>query len=114
MLYDKTINQLAASGVRISIDDFGTGNLSLNRLNTLSVSTLKIDQSIIEKIEHSKNDNNMLNTFLNLAKNMSLLVIAEGVETEKQLDFLKAHDCQYGQGFYFTEPLSFSDFKAIL
>ncbi|MCF6777023.1 EAL domain-containing protein [Thiotrichales bacterium 19X7-9] len=112
--FDKTVNELAKLGVRISIDDFGSGYSSLKRLHNLAISILKIDQSFMKEIHTNHQQQNMIITILDLAKNLNLEVIAEGIETKEQLDFLKEHHCQYGQGFYFSKPLIFNEFIKLL
>ncbi|WP_229757935.1 GGDEF and EAL domain-containing protein [Paenibacillus marchantiophytorum] len=105
------LGQLNALGVRISIDDFGTGYSSLNYLKKFSIHTLKIDKSFVRDIMLDKNDSNIVSTIISMAHNLNLDVVAEGVETKDQLDFLQMRKCDVVQGYYFSKPLSADDFE---
>ena len=113
-----TINTLQAIkklGVRLAIDDFGTGYSSLSYLQKFPVDVLKIDQSFIRDLSTDSNDAKLVSSIIDLGKNLSLSIIAEGVETAEQLNFLKRHHCEEAQGFYFSkalEPEAFADFLA--
>lgn len=98
-------------GVRISIDDFGTGFSSLNYLRQLPVDTLKIDQSFVRDIWADANGEAVITTIILLAKNLQLKVIAEGVETETQWTFLKEKRCDEMQGYFFSKPLPGEDLE---
>ncbi|MCO7224167.1 EAL domain-containing protein [Pleionea sp. CnH1-48] len=93
-------------GVDISVDDFGTGYSSLNYLRQLSINCLKIDKSFVDKIGASKSDESIIEAIINLASALSLQVIAEGVESQSQADFLLKHNCHLMQGYLFSKPLS--------
>jgi EAL domain-containing protein (putative c-di-GMP-specific phosphodiesterase class I) len=93
-------------GVKISIDDFGTGYSSLSRLKTLPVNTIKIDQSFVRGIGLNQNDETIITAIIAMAHSLKLKVIAEGVETRPQLEFLKTHNCDEIQGFLFSHPRS--------
>ncbi|MEC0231888.1 EAL domain-containing protein [Paenibacillus alba] len=105
------LGQLNALGVRISIDDFGTGYSSLNYLKKFSIHTLKIDKSFVRDIMVDTNDSNIVSTIISMAHNLHLDVVAEGVETRDQLDFLQKKKCDIVQGYYFSKPLSVNDFE---
>ena len=98
-------------GVRISIDDFGTGFSSLNYLSQLPVDTLKIDQSFVRDICPDANGEAVITAIIMLAQNLSLKVIAEGVETEAQWSFLKDKHCDEMQGYFFSKPLPTEDLE---
>lgn len=100
------LNLLAEHGLRIAIDDFGTGYSSLNYLRKLPIHTLKVDQSFIHDIKDSKNEACIVNAIVSMAHGLKLNIIAEGVETKAQLDYLKQLGCHEIQGFYFgrAEP----------
>jgi diguanylate cyclase (GGDEF)-like protein/PAS domain S-box-containing protein len=97
--------QLKSMGIRLSIDDFGTGYSALNYLKRLPVDTLKIDRSFIEGLEHDSNDQAISDAIIALGNSLKLRVVAEGVETEHQLGFLRQHHCCDAQGFLFSTPL---------
>jgi EAL domain-containing protein (putative c-di-GMP-specific phosphodiesterase class I) len=92
-------------GVRMAIDDFGTGYSSLNYLKQFPVDTLKIDQSFIQNLPGNKDDAQITRTIISMAHNLGLGVIAEGVETKEQLEFLQQVQCEEIQGYYFSKPI---------
>jgi EAL domain-containing protein (putative c-di-GMP-specific phosphodiesterase class I) len=91
-------------GVRLSLDDFGTGYSSLSYLKDLPFHTLKIDRSFVSKIPGQPGDSQIITTILALARGFELEVIAEGIETQTQYDFLRDHGCEYGQGYLMSRP----------
>ncbi|WP_342505512.1 EAL domain-containing protein [Sporosarcina sp. FSL K6-2383] len=101
-----TLKELNELGVKISIDDFGTGYSSMNYLTKFPIDRLKIDRSFIWNIEKNGSDLNIVITIIRMAHNLGLKVIAEGVENDKQFQFLHDHGCDEVQGFFFSEPLS--------
>lgn len=101
-----TLAKLRALGVRLSIDDFGTGYSSLSYLNRFPLDILKIDRSFTSSINQSDENLQIVKTIVTLAGNLGLEVIAEGVETEEQLDQLRLLKCQYAQGFLFSKPMN--------
>ncbi len=109
-----TLEQLRKVGVNVSIDDFGTGYSSLSYLKILPLDMLKIDQSFIQCIGIDKNDEAIVDAIIQLAKNLELTVIAEGVETEQQEKFLTEHGCHYVQGYLYSRPLDFDDLTKYL
>lgn len=96
---------LSQMGMTISVDDFGTGYSSLNYLKILPIHNLKIDQSFIRDLFRDNNSEIITRSIINLAHNLDLRVVAEGVETEEQSDFLRHHGCDFGQGFLFGKPM---------
>jgi diguanylate cyclase (GGDEF)-like protein len=110
---DTTVAILKAikqQGIRLAIDDFGTGYSSLSYLQKFPVDVLKIDQSFVGDLSIDSNDAKLVSTIINLGKGLNLHIIAEGVETREQLEFLKVHQCEEAQGYYFSkavEPQAF-------
>jgi PAS domain S-box-containing protein len=95
---------LKALGVRLSIDDFGTGYSSLSRLRRIPVDTLKIDRAFISNMESDPENREIVRTIIMLAHNLGLKVVAEGTETEEQINLLKQLDCEMAQGYFFSQP----------
>ena len=104
------LENLRATGIMTSIDDFGTGFSSMSYLRRLPVNKLKIDQSFVRELGQTKSDAAIVVAILTLAKHLDLKVVAEGVETQMQLDFLLEHKCDEVQGYLISRPLSADDF----
>lgn len=109
-----TINALKELGVHIALDDFGTGYSSLSYLKNIHLDRLKIDKSFVQNILLNHGDEVIIQAIITMAKSLNLEVLAEGVENENQLNFLKAKNCGEIQGFYFSQPLSSSDLELAL
>jgi diguanylate cyclase (GGDEF)-like protein len=99
------LNDIQKMGVHIAIDDFGTGYTSISYLKKFPVNTIKIDQTFIKNIPNSQNDIAITNAIIALAKILKIKVVAEGVETADQLQYLADHDCDIVQGYYLSRPL---------
>jgi diguanylate cyclase (GGDEF)-like protein/PAS domain S-box-containing protein len=108
------LEKLKNMGVTISLDDFGTGYSSLNYLKNLPINTLKIDRSFVHDITVNLNEKFIAETVINLAHNMNLCVVAEGVETTEQLRLLKTQNCDKVQGYLFSKPLAKNEFEALM
>lgn len=106
------MSQLKKSGIRFSMDDFGTGYSSLSNLNRLPLDEIKIDRAFVNALSHHDGDRAMVTTILKMASILKLNIVAEGVETEAQRDFLLEHDCSIFQGFLYSKPLSKDQFEA--
>ncbi|WP_297835159.1 EAL domain-containing protein [Pseudomonas sp.] len=114
---DATIQVLLAikeMGVRLAIDDFGTGYSSLSYLRRFPIDVLKIDQSFIRALGTDSNDEALVDAIISLGKSLKLNIIAEGIETQDQLDFLRAHQCEEGQGYFFSRAVEPEAFARIL
>jgi diguanylate cyclase (GGDEF)-like protein len=101
-----TLGQIKALNVRLGIDDFGTGYSSLSHLYRFPADTLKVDQSFVSRIGLDEENNEIVRAIVTLAHNLGMTVIAEGIETQEQLAMLRSLNCEYGQGYLFSEPLS--------
>lgn len=101
-----TIQQLKEMGIKISLDDFGTGYSSMNYLKHLPVTNLKIDKSFMDTVMESNNDKAIVSAIITLAKTLDLEVIAEGVENDEQVLFLKEANCDKVQGFLYSKPVT--------
>lgn len=108
------IEKLREEGVFIALDDFGTGYSSLNHLRTITIDRLKIDKSFIQNISINRDDEVIVQAIITMAKSLNLEILAEGVETKEQLNFLKSNKCGEVQGFYFSKPLTSEELTKIL
>ncbi|MGR3970241.1 EAL domain-containing protein [Shewanella sp. 1180_01] len=104
------LEQLKSAGFGIAVDDFGTGYSSLSYLRHLPITTMKIDRCFVSDLP---GDSAIASTILMLGKQLNLTIVAEGIENEQQLDWLKENQCQVGQGFYFSQPLPQAEFEAL-
>jgi diguanylate cyclase (GGDEF)-like protein len=109
-----TMHKLKEMGIHLSIDDFGTGYSSLSYLKTFPINTLKIDQTFTRNIFTDSKDASLVDTIINMAHNLDLKVIAEGVETLEQLHFLRQRQCNEAQGYFFSRPISAEDMSTVL
>lgn len=110
----ETMLQIRKMGIHLSLDDFGTGYSSLAYLKKFPLNTLKIDKAFVDDIETSEAGRNMVATIVTIAHNLGMEVVAEGVEYEKQLNYLKSIDCEQLQGYLYSRPLSEEDFGRYL
>lgn len=108
------MNELSSHGIRMSIDDFGTGYSSLSYLKKFQVYKLKIDQSFVNDIAENSEDKTIVNTIVNMAHNLNMITIAEGVETAEQLAILREIGCDEVQGYYFSKPLPSAEFELFI
>ena len=105
------LTRLKELGISIAIDDFGTGYSSLSYLTKFPIDILKIDRSFISNIDSDSSAETLTDTIISLAKKMSLEVVAEGIENEVQLQYLKQRDCELGQGYYLGKPMDATQFE---
>lgn len=106
-----TMNDLHERGIRMSIDDFGTGYSSLSYLKKFKVYKLKIDQSFVRDIHTDPEDKGIVSAIINMARSLELQTIAEGVETQEQLEYLREQGCNEIQGYYYSQPLLPNEFE---
>ena len=108
------LNELKKMGVSIAVDDFGTGYSSLAYLKRFKLDTLKIDQSFVRDISNDADDAAIVSAIINMAHSLGMNVVAEGVESREQLEFLRANACDQIQGYYFSQPLPAEAFANLL
>lgn len=108
------LHKIKGLGIRLAIDDFGTGYSSLNYLSQLPVDTLKIDRSFVVDIPESKERENLLKNVIKMSHDLGMSVVAEGVETQSQVDVLKRLKCDEIQGYYYSPPVSAEQFRVLL
>ena len=108
------VNRLRNDGFEIEMDDFGSGYSSLNMLSSMPIDFLKMDMKFIRNIETSEKDLKLVELVLDIAKYLNVPVVAEGVETEKQMEMLRVAKCELVQGFYFSRPLPAEEFEKLI
>ena len=109
-----TLNQVKDLNLRIALDDFGTGYSSLSALQQVPISTLKIDKSFVQDIAVSADDATIVGTIIHMGQSLQMDVVAEGVETEEQLNYLQSLNCTYVQGLLFGDPMSSDNYLELL
>ncbi|HIJ78633.1 MAG: EAL domain-containing protein [Desulfobulbaceae bacterium] len=114
VLVIEKLRRLKALGLEVSMDDFGTGYSSLSYLKKLPIDTLKIDQSFIRDLESDSEDAHIVSAIIAMAKSLNLKVIAEGVEQQEHVEFLRGQNCDMIQGYFFSKPLPADEFSALL
>ncbi|MGF1491357.1 MAG: EAL domain-containing protein [Microcoleaceae cyanobacterium] len=110
----QNLTQLNDSGIKIAVDDFGTGYSSLRYLQHLPFDTLKIDQSFVRDVDRNAKHQAIVKAMIGMAHQLNLKVVAEGVETQAELDFLRQHDCDAVQGYLISRPISWTKFQEFL
>lgn len=107
----RRLEVVRAMGVSVAIDDFGTGYSSLSMLMNLPFNYLKIDRAFVSGIERNVKSEKLITTLMGLGNSLGLTIVAEGIETDFQTDFMKAKGCRYGQGFWFSKPMPMEEFE---
>ncbi len=111
---ESILKALRARGVQLAVDDFGTGYSSLSYLRKFSMDALKIDQSFVRQITTAPDETSIVTAMISMGRSLNLRVVAEGVETQKELAFLQACQCDEAQGFYFSRPVPSQQFARLL
>jgi EAL domain-containing protein (putative c-di-GMP-specific phosphodiesterase class I) len=109
-----TLTRIKDMGVRLAIDDFGTGYSSLARIKHFPIDTLKVDRSFIRNLLQDTDKKEITEAIIAMGKILSLTVVAEGVETQEQMDFLQAHACNEMSGYFFSRPAAPDQFADLL
>jgi diguanylate cyclase (GGDEF)-like protein len=110
----QVLTKLHSKGITIDIDDFGTGYSSLSHIKRLPIDNLKIDKEFVMDIFEDANDAAIVKSIIAMSKNLGIGLIAEGIETKEQLEFLISHGCPHGQGYYFSKPLPADNVEAFI
>jgi diguanylate cyclase (GGDEF)-like protein/PAS domain S-box-containing protein len=110
----RALQTFADAGINISVDDFGTGYSNLSNLLRLHVDKLKIDQTFVSGLEHDEKSRKIVQTVIQMGRNLGMTVVAEGVETPAQAQILRDYGCDLAQGYLFARPLPFEDFSRLL
>ena len=108
------LDALREAGIRVALDDFGTGYSSLSYLRRFPIDALKIDQSFVRQIGTTEADSAIVTAVISMAKSLKIQVVAEGVETAQELEFLRSHDCNVAQGYFFSRPVPPDEFVRLL
>lgn len=110
----QTLNALHDNGFAIALDDFGTGYSGLSYLHDLHIDYIKIDHSFVSRVNEHQDSTRILDCVLDLARKLSISIVAEGVETQAQLDYLNRNNIVFQQGYYFFKPVPFTELVHIL
>ena len=110
----QSLTKLKQAGFTLLLDDFGTGYSSLSYLKRFPIDVLKVDRSFVMDIPNDLNDMEITAAVIAMAHKLSLKVVAEGIETVEQIDFLKQNRCEYGQGFMIARPMPSSDLESYI
>ena len=111
---ESILRTLSEIGVQVAVDDFGTGYSSLSYLQKFPIDALKIDQSFVRQITTAPEEASIVTAVISMARSLKLRVVAEGVETQQELAFLRAHQCEEVQGYYFSSPVPAQEFASLL
>ena len=108
------LQELKLIGIHLAVDDFGTGYSSLSYLQQFPIDVLKIDKSFVQQISGDPNDSAIVSAIIDMGRNLKQRVIAEGIETQEQLEFLRTHHCEEGQGYLFSRPVAAAQLADLL
>jgi EAL domain-containing protein (putative c-di-GMP-specific phosphodiesterase class I) len=108
------LNRLKDLGIKLSMDDFGTGFSSFSYLHRFPMDTLKVDRSFVSNMSKGTKNQEIVSTIVMLAHKLGMDVVAEGIETEVEKEFLQGLSCEYGQGYFFAKPLKREDATKLL
>ena len=108
------LTKMHEEGTKLLVDDFGSGVSSFSTIRDFDFDILKLDMGFVQKIGLNRKNNNIIISLIELAHRLDLKVIAEGVETKEQADFLRNYGCDYFQGYYFAKPMPQEEFEALL
>ncbi|MEG2001398.1 MAG: EAL domain-containing protein, partial [Evtepia sp.] len=108
------IRQIHLAGFGCSMDDFGSGYSSLNLIQDIPVDTIKLDKSFFRNLDHMARTESVVGSVISMSKALSMVTVAEGVETKEQLEMLKRLHCDYIQGYYFAKPMPIYEFEQLL
>jgi EAL domain-containing protein (putative c-di-GMP-specific phosphodiesterase class I) len=111
---ESILKTLRARGVQVAVDDFGTGYSSLSYLRRFPIDALKIDQSFVRQITTAPSETTIVTAVISMGRSLKLRVVAEGVETQEELAFLEAHQCDEAQGYFFSQPVLPQQFARLL
>jgi diguanylate cyclase (GGDEF)-like protein/PAS domain S-box-containing protein len=111
---ESILKTLRARGVQVAVDDFGTGYSSLSYLRKFPIDALKIDQSFVRQITTAPDETTIVTAIISMGRSLNLRVVAEGVETQTELAFLQAHQCEEAQGYFFSRPVPATQFASLL
>ena len=111
---DQSLRELSDLGIAISLDDFGTGYSSFAHIQRLPISALKVDRSFVNGVCQSEDDATIVKAIISLAHSLNMHVIAEGAETADQVEFLRQHQCDQVQGYFFSRPISYGNLMVLL
>ena len=104
------LNELHAAGIHIALDDFGTGQSSLSALSRMPLDVLKVDQSFIQQLSHDRGSQAVTDSIIAMGQSLEMDVVAEGIESEQSLNYLRSHGCAQAQGNYFSKPMTAGEF----
>lgn len=110
----KSMETFQQRGFQVLMDDFGSGYSSLNMLKDVPVDVLKLDMNFIQETREISRAKNIIENIVHMAKQMNMMIIAEGVETQRQFQFLKDIGCDCIQGYYFSKPLELQDYRSLI